>query len=705
MAEAPNILLLLSLTSILDSMTSYLIFCELWTIVTLLCLVRNKWHDVAKQALKSDKSIRESSRQQRISPANHLRYHCFKQRMKHKRMQKGHYKKPKPLFHLTWKYKAMKLTIRLAASIYQAGCRVERLVGRSFQLLLCVHSLIYQLELNCRLKTHSVRHAFKSTGTFLSHPFRPRFDTDSFRIGIDTLCSITMSGKKECFKDLKPSEGATIVGIAGGLVSKGTGTFCFNIEDEDGVKHHIELPHSLYIPGLPQTLLCPQHWAQVDADGGTYITNTATGCWLVWNKGKSKKFVPLDPCTNTPAFFTSSGTFNYRAFEATYLACDASTPQLRQHVRYDALLRGGRQHHPESFIADEDINLKDKELWEEDEVSEDDETVQISNVSHLDVASGDKCPIHPTSNHIWGECTHNPDNQSEKRGTLTFSPRPHRTQADQQNDSMAASDDQAELLRWHHRLGHLPFSMLKALAKNGEIPKKFEKIKEPRCAGCLFGKMTKVPWRTRSRTSSKVHEASYPGECVSVDQMESTQAGFVAQLKGRLTTKRYKAATIFVDHFSRLRYVHIMSSLTSKETVEAKQAFERFAADHGVRIKQYHADNGRFADNAFKQHCSQQRQAITYCGVNAHFQNGIAERAIRDITEAARTMLLHAKARWPSAVHLSLWPYAVRMAVHIHNTVPVLLDGRSRLELFSGTNVGFRMRDNHAFGCPVRPTE
>eukprot|EP00804_Cyclotella_cryptica_P005599 CCRYP_003078-RA/>CCRYP_003078-RA protein AED:0.11 eAED:0.06 QI:0/-1/0/1/-1/0/1/0/102 len=97
----------------------------------------------------------------------------------------------------------------------------------------------------------------------------------------------------------------------------------------------------------------------------------------------------------------------------------------------------------------------------------------------------------------------------------------------------------------------------------------------------------------------------------------------------------------------------------------------------GVRIKQYHADNGRFADKAFKQHCSHQKQAITYCGVNAHFQNGIAERAIRDITEATRTMLLHAKARWPSAVHLSLWPYAVRMAVHIRNTVPVLLDGRS----------------------------
>jgi hypothetical protein len=251
-----------------------------------------------------------------------------------------------------------------------------------------------------------------------------------------------MSGKKECFKDLKPSEGPTTSGIAGGLVSQGTGTFCFNIDDDSGFRHSIHLPNSLYIPGLPQTLLCPQHWAQVDADDGTYITNTANGCWLVWNKGRSKKFVPLGPRTNTPAFMTSSGTFHYRAFEATYLACDASAPHLCQHVQYDTLLRGDHHHrHPESFIADEDINLKDKELWEEDNVSEDDATVQISNVSHMDAALGNRCPIYPTGDHKWGECTQNPDNQSVKRGTLAFSPLPHQTEADQQNDSMAASDD------------------------------------------------------------------------------------------------------------------------------------------------------------------------------------------------------------------------------------------------------------------------
>jgi hypothetical protein len=41
------------------------------------------------------------------------------------------------------------------------------------------------------------------------------------------------------------------------------------------------------------------------------------------------------------------------------------------------------------------------------------------------------------------------------------------------------------------------------------------------------------------------------------------------------------------------------------------------------------------------------------------------------------------------------------MTVHVNNTASVLLDGTLHLEQFSGINVGFRMKDNHAFGCPV----
>ena len=57
----------------------------------------------------------------------------------------------------------------------------------------------------------------------------------------------------------------------------------------------------------------------------------------------------------------------------------------------------------------------------------------------------------------------------------------------------------------------------------------------------------------------------------------------------------------------------------------AKHAFKCLADQRGVKILHYHADNGQFTDNAFIADCKVQWQCLSYCGMNAHFQNGIAE--------------------------------------------------------------------------------
>lgn len=231
------------------------------------------------------------------------------------------------------------------------------------------------------------------------------------------------------------------------------------------------------------------------------------------------------------------------------------------------------------------------------------------------------------------------------------------------------------------------------------IPRELAKCKAPKCATCMYGKMTKKPWRTKG-IQRNIRVANVPGECVSVDQMQSSNQGFIAQLKGILTKRRFKCATVFVDHSSRYKYVHLQSTLTSQDTLAAKCAFEAHCRNHGVTVKQYHADNGRFTDNAFIQDCKNQGQTITFCGVNAHFQNGLAEKAIRDLREAARTMLLHSIYRWPSAVTIHLWPYALRYAAHVFNNTP-LKDGISPMEKFSSTDVTANLKHFHTFGCPV----
>ena len=68
--------------------------------------------------------------------------------------------------------------------------------------------------------------------------------------------------------------------------------------------------------------------------------------------------------------------------------------------------------------------------------------------------------------------------------------------------------------------------------------------------------------------------------------------------------------------------------MSPEETLNSKLAFEMFVASHGVHVKHYHADNGRFKDNLFTRDIEDKGQTISFCGVGVHHQNGIAEKRI-----------------------------------------------------------------------------
>jgi hypothetical protein len=178
-------------------------------------------------------------------------------------------------------------------------------------------------------------------------------------------------------------------------------------------------------------------------------------------------------------------------------------------------------------------------------------------------------------------------------------------------------------------------------------------------------------------------------------------------MKGRLTHGRYKVSTIFVDHYSRLGYVHLQKDVSSAVTLKAKRAFELSARERGITIHHYHADNGRFVGNAWKNALLEENQGINYCGVSAHWKNGIAEPRIRDLREQSRTMLLHAEHHWPDAICTSLWPYTIRTAWHIFNDAPMLKGDHKKAtpeEVFSGTSISAEVRHHHTFGCPAYVT-
>ena len=466
-------------------------------------------------------------------------------------------------------------------------------------------------------------------------------DTASKPFGIDPMASATISNDKNEFLTLRPLSKTYLAGVGGKVPVEGIGTILWDIEDDLGMKHQIKVNNAYYCSQAPLRLLCPQQWA-------------------------AQREKHLGPDHNTK--FTTTAHFSRLQWSEYCLTVphdDATNlPLWRTAPGYHDMAMNvstSPQLTPAPAVVSDDED-SDSEPGEESE--------SIPRVVTF--------PFEPVQ-----------DQQ-----------RPQEAQGHNQT----LSNDQLELLKLHNKLGHVSFNLMKNMAKQGLIPSKFANVEPPKCSSCLYGKQTKRPWRTKAKsTSIGGRKPTRPGECVSVDQLISKTPGLIAQVKGRLTKQRYHAATVFADHASGLTYVHVSEGTTADETLEAKAAFESYAADMGVAIKHYHADNGRFAENAFMEQVKTSGQTITFCGVGAHHQNGVAERRIRDITEHARTMLLHAAHRWPKAINVHLWPYALRMAAHIRNHIPRESEGGVPIQLFSNTEAQNKVftKHQHTFGCPV----
>ena len=219
----------------------------------------------------------------------------------------------------------------------------------------------------------------------------------------------------------------------------------------------------------------------------------------------------------------------------------------------------------------------------------------------------------------------------------------------------------------------------------------------------MYAKTTKRPWRGRPSKDQQPKRPTSQGDVVSVDQLVSPTPGLIAQMTGILTTKHYKYATVYVDQKSKLGYIYLQKTTSAEETLLGKEAFESYAADRGITIKAYHADNGIFRAHKWVNACKQKGQTLTFAGVNAHHQNGVAERRIRSLQELTQTMLIHSSRRWPNNVTTNLWPYAMRMANEVMNATPSLKDKghRTPQQIFSNTTVNINIKHWKPFGCPA----
>ena len=280
-----------------------------------------------------------------------------------------------------------------------------------------------------------------------------------------------------------------------------------------------------------------------------------------------------------------------------------------------------------------------------------------------------------------------------------------------------------ELSLIHQRLGHASATWLQSLmtkskaevgATNSPIIKtkykRTAKCPVPCCMACKIAKQFQRPTglQTTINLDSKRHairkHAMQPGDEVSVDQYVCRLPGRLPHTKGKESpTDRYHGGTLFYDNYSGYIHLHNQVSLRIGETLVGKRALDRFASQFGVKIKKFRCDNHPFNSQEFLEDLAVNEQTVTYCGVGAHHQNGVAERAIKSVTLYARAMMLHQLLHWPEAYDESLWPFALEHAVYIWNNLPRQDSLLTPTELFTG----MKLPDNapldsaRVWGCPT----
>jgi hypothetical protein len=270
------------------------------------------------------------------------------------------------------------------------------------------------------------------------------------------------------------------------------------------------------------------------------------------------------------------------------------------------------------------------------------------------------------------------------------------TVVDASNTNLTAA--QKEILKWHFRLGHFNIEWIKGLARGregGQSPilhcsqPKASTCQSPLCAACRFAKAHLQPTKTTNTTIDPAKDGGLksnvlkPGQLVSTDQFVSQVRGRLPHTKGKESeSEQYSGGTVFVDHASGFIFLANQVSLGASETLRAKHLFEREARNNGINISGYRGDNGVYRSAEFRKDLAIKGQSMDYSGVGAHHQNGIAERAIRTITESARAMLLHAALHWPDEVNMQLWPFAIEYAVYLWNRVPKYPNGIAPIEIF-----------------------
>lgn len=244
--------------------------------------------------------------------------------------------------------------------------------------------------------------------------------------------------------------------------------------------------------------------------------------------------------------------------------------------------------------------------------------------------------------------------------------------------SATVKSNKVESLRlWHERLAHQNVNQVRLFLRRSNID--FVDEKDFICEACIYGKAHRLSFDKREERAKEC------GEVVCAD------------LCGPFEVRSLGGARYFLllkDEFSHFRYVFFIKEKSDAPN-KIKFCVKFMRKEIGRDIKIFRSDNGtefvnKAVDNFLESEGIRHQCTVSYTPE----QNACAEREMRTIVEAARTML-HS-----NNLPLNLWTEAVNTAVHVLNkTGTSSVQGETPFELWHGKNV--KVDNLKVFGSTV----
>jgi len=526
------------------------------------------------------------------------------------------------------------------------------------------------------------------------------FDTDGITFVIDNSATCIICNDKSQFIGNLREQSCIVETANGGSSTSWVGTIRLTLTDDSGKNYTYHIPNAIYDKHSPFNIIgipcLGDYFGKNDSvpssdDDGTYVKSSATKSVLTWDHGKhtrhfthSDKRLPELTCDVGYGYFQAFATRISRQYNDTvhYAFSSAHTvspepsriapPPVTPFTLGDEYIYHDGNGRSEACVY-EGESVEGNHI-----LRKSDGTKVITPASHIQEFNQPTITNVPTTPLEY--CQEIKNLSPDQLKKIVY-PR-------------KLSPIQQEFLSWHNRLFHMPFYRMYKLIKMGVLPKRLEKCFNEHhskivCISCQFGKAHRRPWRTKGSPGGSIRKASEqnPGDGTSVDQIVSAQPGLVPQMAGALTSDRIWGATIFVDHVTNYVYCHLMKALNLEETLIAKKAYEKHLSQMGHSVKHYRADNGRFHDQGFIKDVHEKDQTIDFCAVGHHGQNGIVESKNKELTNGARTLLLHGIRMWPQMIDSMFWPFALKAYAERLNCLQVDQYGQTPESRMTGVSL------------------